>query len=68
MKLCSLNPDKMPGSDGYPAGFFQSYWHIIGPDVDVVKKKISFGTLSTFINYTFIRLIFKTNKSTHLII
>ncbi|KAJ0230083.1 hypothetical protein HA466_0311140 [Hirschfeldia incana] len=29
----SINGNKAPGPDGFPATFYQSYWHIIGSDV-----------------------------------
>ncbi|OAP05085.1 hypothetical protein AXX17_AT3G15320 [Arabidopsis thaliana] len=35
----SINPDKAPGPDGFSAGFYQSFWDIIGLDVSLDSKR-----------------------------
>lgn len=54
----SINGGKAPGPDGFSATFYQSYWHIIGPDV--IRDIRGFFT-SSFLhpqqNETHIRLI-----------
>ncbi|WZZ38588.1 hypothetical protein YC2023_034847 [Brassica napus] len=54
----SINGGKAPGPDGFSATFYQSYWHIVGPDVirDVRSFFIS-SYLHPQQNETHIRLI-----------
>ena len=54
----SIHASKAPGPDGFSAGFYHSYWHIIGPDV--VREVRLFFSSSSFprrMNETHIRLI-----------
>lgn len=51
--LFDMKPDKSPGPDGLPPGFFQHYWDIVGEDVvDFcesfrVSKSLPVGSNST---------------------
>ena len=38
MAVFDLGGEKSPGPDGMPAGFYQKYWHIVGPSVTTVVK------------------------------
>ena len=31
--IFAINPDKAPGPDGFSAGFYQSFWSTLGPDI-----------------------------------
>lgn len=62
-----MAPLKAPGVDGFPAIFFQRYWHIIGPDISsyclsILNGKNKIGD----INKTHIVLIPKVEKPKNL--
>ncbi|KAA3480967.1 reverse transcriptase [Gossypium australe] len=66
--LKGMGPTKAPGPDGFPALFFQRYWHIVGDDVikfclGILNENQIFGDL----NYTDIVLIPKVPKPSHLV-
>ncbi|KAH1122316.1 hypothetical protein J1N35_005476 [Gossypium stocksii] len=63
----SMSPLKAPGIDGYPALFYQQYWHIIGDEVthfclEVLNGRVEFGE----INKTHLVLIPKVDKPKNL--
>jgi hypothetical protein len=54
----SMNPWKAPGPDGFPAGFYQKSWNIVGRSVcDFVKKVWYNPLLLREVNFTDICLI-----------
>lgn len=58
---------KAPGVDGFPAFFFQRYWHIIGPAVSQYCLSVLHGHLDIGdINKTRIILILKIDKPRHM--
>ncbi|GMJ14221.1 hypothetical protein HRI_005091300 [Hibiscus trionum] len=59
----SMSPMKACGVDGYPALFFQKYWHIVGPEISDFCLSILNGNSSVRdINDTLIVLIPKIKK------
>ncbi|KAH1108544.1 hypothetical protein J1N35_012312 [Gossypium stocksii] len=66
--LKGMGPTKVPGYDGFPALFFQKYWHIIGEDVEnfysgILNDDKELG----FFNQTNIMLIPKIPNPKHLV-
>ncbi|XP_073363635.1 uncharacterized protein [Aegilops tauschii subsp. strangulata] len=62
--LFQMYPIKAPGSDGYPAHFFQHHWDTCGDDVTKAVLRIVDGTESAeCINDTILVLIPKRNKA-----
>ncbi|KAA3456600.1 reverse transcriptase [Gossypium australe] len=66
--LKGMGPTKAPGSDGFPALFYQRYWHIVGRDVTefclgILNENQDFGDF----NSTDIVLIPKVLKPMHLV-
>ncbi|KAK5841990.1 hypothetical protein PVK06_004316 [Gossypium arboreum] len=62
-----MGPTKAPGSDGFPAVFFQRFWHIVGKEVvtfylGILNEGQNFGPL----NSTDIVLIPKTQNPSNL--
>uniref|UniRef100_A0A8I6XZ81 Reverse transcriptase domain-containing protein n=1 Tax=Hordeum vulgare subsp. vulgare TaxID=112509 RepID=A0A8I6XZ81_HORVV len=56
--LFQMYPTKAPGPDGFPAHFFQKYWHLCGDEVTEVVIRILKGEDSPEeINRTFIVII-----------
>lgn len=63
--LFDMKPDKSPGPDGLPPGFFQHYWDIIGEDViDFCERFRVSRCLPVGSNSTQIVLIPKVNNPT----
>ncbi|KAA3484969.1 reverse transcriptase [Gossypium australe] len=67
--LKGMGPTKAPGYDGFPALFFQKYWHIMGKNVEefclgVLNEGKDFDS----VNRTDIVLISKTPNSSNLCI
>jgi len=53
-----MHPSKAPGPDGFHAGFFQRYWHIVGKEVTETVLQVLEGNPMPFgLNDTFITLI-----------
>lgn len=49
---------KAPGPDGFPRCFFQSFWHILGPEVEATVKDFQVSkSIPKAVNSTFIALI-----------
>lgn len=56
--------DKAPGSDGFPAAFFQTCWDVIKFDVwAAIRNFFRSGRLIKEANYTIITLIPKTETA-----
>ena len=54
----SVNADKAPGPDGFSAGFYHSFWDIIGEDVTTdIRSFFETSTLNRRQNETHVRLI-----------
>ncbi|OMO72819.1 CNGC5-like protein [Corchorus olitorius] len=61
--LFGMNPNKSPGIDGFPGGFFQKTWNISGDKlVSLVKSTLSNGEIDDQLNRTLIVLIPKIKK------
>jgi hypothetical protein len=59
----SMSPWKAPGPDGFPAGFYQNSWDVVGPLMcDFIKKAWKDPRLLEEINLTDICLIPKVEK------
>ncbi|KAA3482102.1 reverse transcriptase [Gossypium australe] len=59
----SMGATKAPGEDGFPAIFFQKFWHIIGDDVsNFCLQHLNKGMEVSFINSTHIVLLPKTTN------
>ncbi|KAA3485636.1 reverse transcriptase [Gossypium australe] len=66
--LKGMGPLKAPGSDGFPALFFQKYWQIVGKDVlDFCLGVLNDGKEVVSANSTDIMLIPKTSHPTTLV-
>ncbi|WZY83148.1 hypothetical protein YC2023_029532 [Brassica napus] len=60
----AINSDKAPGPDGFSAGFYQSFWDIIGEDIyQEVMAFFESGQLHPRYNETHIRLIPKVKEA-----
>ena len=63
--LAALNlmkPDKSPGSDGFPAEFYKSFWQVIGDDlVEMLNFCFARGLLSESMRIAILSLIHKKN-------
>ena len=58
-----IGSEKSPGPDGMPAGFYQKFWHIVGPTViKAVKSFFRSGKILKQINHTFITLLAKVDN------
>ena len=61
--LFSIDANKTPGPDGFSAGFFQTYWNIVGTDFSHgILEFFQTGRMLREINHTFITLIPKTDN------
>jgi hypothetical protein len=61
--LFQMGPLKAPGSDGFPARFYQRHWEILRGDViEAVRSFFADGAMSSGINDTAIVLIPKGNS------
>lgn len=61
--LSQMGPLKSPRPDGFPALFFQRYWHLLGSNISCcVLKFLNDGYLPPKLNYTFVVLIPKVPK------
>ncbi|XP_057246695.1 uncharacterized protein LOC130589452 [Beta vulgaris subsp. vulgaris] len=60
-----LAPDKSLGPDGFPPGFFQKYWTLVGNSViRAVQAFFHSGKLLKEVNHTFLALIPKIDNPT----
>lgn len=65
--LFHMCPTKSPGPDGFPAHFFQKYWHLCGDEVTKIVVCVLMGDDSPKeINRTFIVIILKVLNPTFL--
>lgn len=61
--MFNMAPWKAPGPDGFPAGFYQHTWGIVGQHVcEFVKRVWEEPSLISTVNYTDICLIPKVEK------
>ncbi|KAA3471145.1 reverse transcriptase [Gossypium australe] len=66
--LKEIGPTKASGNDGFPALFFQKYWHIVRRDVnDFCLKVLNEGMDFDMLNMTNIVLISKIPNPTNLV-
>ncbi|KAA3460557.1 reverse transcriptase [Gossypium australe] len=66
--LKGMGPTKAPGFDGFPALFFQKYWHIVGKDVETFYLGVlNEGRDFESTNRTDIVLIPKSSHPTNLV-
>ena len=60
--LSSLKPYKAPGMDGLHAGFYQHFWHILGPSViEEILTIFTTKCIPSYLNQTLMALISKRN-------
>lgn len=59
--MFAVHADKAPGVDGFSAGFYQSFWSTLGPDVyREIRNFFTSGRMSPRLNETHVYLIPKT--------
>jgi hypothetical protein len=62
--LCQIGPLKAPGLDGFPYGFFQKNWMIMGKDIcQAILTTLNSGVMPDELNSTNIALIPKVNSA-----
>ncbi|CAM9004002.1 unnamed protein product [Rhodiola kirilowii] len=62
--LSQLNPSKAPGLDGFPAGFFQTYWDVVKIDfVNLCLSVLNSGDIPERFNDTLLVLIPKQKRT-----
>lgn len=53
-----LGGDRAPGPDGFPAAFFQNFWHVVGKDVvEAIQEFQKTQHMPIAVNSTFLTLI-----------
>lgn len=58
--LQQMPPQKVPGPDGFSAGFYQENWEVVGDEVcQTVLAILNSGTIDSELNFTYIVLILK---------
>lgn len=58
-----MNPWKAPGLDGFPVGFYQNSWNVIGRKVyEHIEKMCDNPSVVASINHTYTFHIPKTNQ------
>ncbi|KAH9772083.1 reverse transcriptase domain-containing protein [Citrus sinensis] len=63
--ICQMSPLKAPGIDGYPAGFYQAQWHIVGESFSSgIKEVFNSHSIPGEVSKTLIVLIPKTERPT----
>jgi ribonuclease HI len=63
--LHQMAPTKAPGPDGFPAGFFQKNWDVLGEDIiQATLDTLNSGAMPDFLNMTNIALIPKVKNPT----
>jgi len=66
--IFSMSPWKAPGPDGFPVGYYQKFWGIVGRSVcDFVKSVWSNPQLLKDVNCTDICLIPKVDQPEHIL-
>ncbi|KAH9696901.1 reverse transcriptase domain-containing protein [Citrus sinensis] len=63
--ICQMSPLKAPGIDGYPAGFYQAQWHIVGESFSAgIKEVFNSHSIPKEVSKTLLILIPKTERPT----
>jgi len=55
-----MQPDKVPGPDGYKAYFFQRKWDVVGPDICKSVHSFNSDRMLMEVNHTFVTLVPKS--------
>jgi hypothetical protein len=62
--IFEMKHNKAPGSDGFPAEFYQTFWEIIKDDLMALFKEFHNGSLPLFhLNYGIITLLPKQKEA-----
>ncbi|KAH9699193.1 putative ribonuclease H protein [Citrus sinensis] len=63
--ICQMSPLKAPGIDGYPIGFYQAQWHIVGESFSAgIKEVFNSHSIPREVSKTLLILIPKTERPT----
>lgn len=63
--VCQMSPLKAPGIDGFPAGFYQSQWHIVGESFcSGIKEDFNSHSIPKDVSKTLLVLIPKIEHPT----